>query len=78
MWYFCVVYLSDSGDQQAKREGDLQHGRRVALHKAAGRAADANRDQQKRAQTLGDQDAPDVSVVGDVGDADDLLQACVK
>lgn len=73
-----MIYLGDGSDKQAEREGDVQHGWCIALLEAAGRAADANRYQQKRAQTLGDQDTPDVPVVGDVGDADDTLHACVK
>lgn len=75
VWCNCI-YLCQCGDQQTECERNLRHRRRIGRIKAAGRAADANRDEQKCAQTFGDQDAPDVAVVRDVGDADDALEAC--
>lgn len=72
------AYLSQCGDQQAEREGNLRHTGRIRAGKTGGRAADADRYQQEGAQAFGDQHTPNVAVVGNVGNADDLLQSCSK
>lgn len=74
---FVSTHLSQCGNNQAECQSNLCDRRLVSISPAGG-ASDADWDQQECSEELGDQHTPNVSVIGDVLHAYDLLHSCNK